>query len=42
MIRRYLAWLRTEYKLGRLNGDHQPLSAKTIRNVCATLSFLFT
>ena len=41
-IRSYLAWLRTEYKPRRFNGDGRPLSAKTIRNVHATLSSFFT
>jgi len=42
MIRRYLVWLRTEYKPRRFNGDDQPLSAKSIRNVYVTLSSFFT
>lgn len=41
-IRRYLAWLRTEYKPKRFNGDGRPLSAKTIRNIYVTLSSFFT
>jgi integrase/recombinase XerD len=42
MIRRYLVWLRTEYQPRRFNGEDQPLSPKTIRNVYVTLSSFFT
>ncbi|MBN2555903.1 MAG: tyrosine-type recombinase/integrase, partial [Anaerolineales bacterium] len=42
IIRRYLTWLRTEYKPKRFNGDDQPLSPKTIRNVYVTLLSFFT
>ncbi len=41
-IRHYLVWLRTDYKPKRFNGDGQPLSPKTIRNVYMTLSSFFT
>lgn len=41
-IRRYLAWLRTDYKPKRFNGDSQPLSPKTICNIYVTLSSFFT
>jgi integrase/recombinase XerD len=42
MIRRFLVWLRTEYNPRRFNGDNQPLSPKTIRNVNVTLSSFFS
>ena len=42
MIRRYLVWLRSDYKPKRFNGDSQPLSPKTILNVYVTLSSFFT
>jgi integrase/recombinase XerD len=38
----FIAWLRKEYKPRRLTGGTQPLSPKTIRNIYATLSSLFT
>jgi integrase/recombinase XerD len=41
-IRDYLVWLRAEYQPRRLNGDDQPLSSKTIRNVHITFSSLFS
>lgn len=41
-IRRYMAWLRTDYKPRRYNGDRSPLSPKTVRNVYVTLSSFFT
>lgn len=41
-LRRYLAWLRTEYKPKRYNGDESPLSPKTIRNVHMTLKSFFS
>lgn len=41
-IRRYLAWLRTDYKPRRFDGDERPLSPKTVRNVYVTLSSFFT
>jgi integrase/recombinase XerD len=41
-IRSYLAWLRTEYKPRRYNGDRSPLSPKTLRNAHMTLCSFFT
>lgn len=41
LIRRSLGWMRTEYKPKRFNGDDQPLSPKSIRNVYVTLSSFF-
>ena len=41
-IRKYLVWLRTEYRPRRYNGDRSPLSPKTIRNAYITLSSFFT
>lgn len=41
-IRRYMAWLRMEYKPRRYNGDKSPLSPKTLRNVHMTLRSFFT
>lgn len=41
-LRSYLAWLHTEYKPRRFNGNTEPLSGKTIRNVWVTLSALFS
>lgn len=37
-IRRFLAWLRTDYKPQRFGGDTSPLSDKTILNFYTTLS----
>ena len=37
----YLAWLRTDYQPKRFNGQTNPLSAKTIRNVWITLMSFF-
>ena len=40
-IRKYLAWLRTDYEPIRFNGKTHSLSPKTIRNIWVTLaSFL--
>ncbi len=41
-VRRFLAWLRTDYKPRRYNGDRGPLSPKTLRNIYVTLSSFFT
>lgn len=40
-IRKYLAWLRTEYVPQRYNGKVHKLSPKTLRNVWVTLSSFF-
>ncbi len=37
----YMAWLRTECKPVRFNGNHEPLSAKSIRNVWVTFRSFF-
>lgn len=41
-LRAYLAWLRSEYKPRRLNGNTEPLSPKTLRNIWVSLSAFFT
>ena len=38
----YLAWMRTEYKPRRWNGNTDPLSAKSLRNVYISLRSFFT
>ena len=38
----YLAWMRTEYKPKRWNGDEGPLSAKSLRNVYIALRAFFS
>jgi integrase/recombinase XerD len=38
----YLAWMRTEYKPRRWNGNADPLSAKSLRNVYISLRSFFT
>jgi len=40
-ITAYLAWLRTEYQPKRFNGQTNPLSPKTIRNMWITLLSFF-
>jgi len=40
-IRKYLAWLRTEYVPQRYNGKIHKLSPKTIRNIWVTLASFF-
>ncbi|MEW6406053.1 MAG: phage integrase N-terminal SAM-like domain-containing protein [Chloroflexota bacterium] len=40
-IRKYLAWLRTEYVPQRHNGKTHKLSPKTIRNIWVTLASFF-
>jgi integrase/recombinase XerD len=37
----YLAWLRTEYTPVRFNGNTEPLSPKSIRNVWITFRSFF-
>jgi len=37
----YLAWLRTDYVPVRFNGNTDPLSPKTIRNIWVTFRALF-
>ncbi len=41
-IRKFLAWLRTEYTPARFSGKTQPLSPKTLRNQWITLCAFFT
>ncbi len=41
-IRTYLAWLRTEYKPCRFNGQTHPLSPKTLRNIWVTLMAFYS
>ena len=41
-IRKYLAWLRTDYKPHRFTGNDKPLSPKTIRNFWVSLSAFFS
>lgn len=38
----YLAWMRTEYKPKRWNGNEDPLSAKSLRNVYIALRAFYT
>ena len=38
----YLAWMRTEYKPKRWNGNENPLSAKSLRNVYIALRAFYT
>ncbi len=40
-IRKYLAWLRTEYVPQRYNGKTHKLSPKTLRNIRVTLASFF-
>ena len=40
-IRKYLAWLRTDYIPSRYNGKTHPLSPKTLRNIWVTFASLF-
>ncbi len=40
-LRDYLAWLRTDYKPKRFNGQAHPISPKTLRNVWVSLSAFF-
>jgi len=40
-IRKYLAWLRTEYQPQRFNGESHALSPKTLRNIWVTLSSFY-
>ena len=40
-LRAYLAYLRTDYKPRRFNGQTNPLSPKTLRNVYITLASFF-
>jgi integrase/recombinase XerD len=40
-IRKYLAWLRTDYVPRRYNGKTHPLSPKTLRNIWVTLASFF-
>jgi integrase/recombinase XerD len=41
-ITNYLAWMRTEYKPKRWNGNEDPLSAKSLRNVYIALRAFYT
>lgn len=36
-IQRHLAWLRTDYRPQRLNGDDAPLSSQSVRNAWTAL-----
>jgi len=40
-LSKYLAWLRTEYKPKRFNGDDHPISNKTLRNHWIVLKSFF-
>lgn len=39
---RYIAWLRTDYRPRRYNGDRGPLAPKTVRNIYVALCSFFT
>jgi integrase/recombinase XerD len=41
-VREFLAWLRTEYKPTRFNGNETPLSPKSLRNVWIALCSFWT